>query len=219
MECGKCCSKQKNTLRQSVRRQANDAARPSGDKLLMDDKSPCNDIDFKIDQRQYTHTQEFINNLPYIVMMLLGAAIFIISFESPLWAYSGAIAYLVYAVTGTFWIMVFICPYCAYWNTRFCPCGYGTIAAKFRKKEAGNRFNEKFRKNIGVIVPLWFIPLFVGVPPIIRSFSWWLLFLLAAFILDAFVILPLFSIKHGCKACPQKNQCPWMKPKTNLSSQ
>ena len=181
----------------------------------MDDKSPCSDIDFKNDRHQYTHTQELVNNLPYIVMMFLGAAVFIISFESSVWAYLGAIAYLVYAVAGALWIMVFICPCCAYWNTRFCPCGYGTIAAKFRKKEAGNRFNEKFRKHIWVIVPLWFIPLLAGAPTIIRSFSWPMLLLLIAFVLDSFVILPLLSVKHGCKGCPQRNSCPWMGPETN----
>jgi len=198
-----------------IGRRTSDTTGFSGDKLLMDDKSPCNDIDFKNSQRQYSHIQELVNNLPYIVMMFLGAAIFIISFESLVWAYLGAITYLVYAVGGTLWIMVFICPCCAYWNTRFCPCGYGTIAAKFRKKEAGNRFNEKFRKHIWVIVPLWFIPVLSGVPVVIRSFSWPMLLLLIAFILNAFVILPLLSVKHGCKGCPQRNSCPWMGPETN----
>ena len=33
------------------------------------------------------------------------------------------------------------------------------------------------------------------------------------FAVDAFVVLPLLSVKHGCKGCPQKDVCPWMKIK------
>jgi hypothetical protein len=107
-----------------------------------------------------------------------------------------------------------VCPYCRYWNTRACPCGYGRIAAKFRKKKSVEAFSEKFKKHIPVIVPLWFIPILVGVPFVIRSFSWALLVLLVVFALDAFVVLPLVSRKYGCKGCPQKETCPWMKDKS-----
>jgi len=59
-------------------------------------------------------------------------------------------------------------------------------------------------------VPLWFIPILFGAAVIVRSFSWPLLILLAVFALDAFVVLPLFSTKHSCVSCPQKDSCPWM---------
>jgi hypothetical protein len=64
-----------------------------------------------------------------------------------------------------------------------------------------------------VIVPLWFIPLLVGVPVLISRFSCLLLALIVIFAVDAFIILPLISTKHGCKECPQKETCPWMKLK------
>lgn len=158
---------------------------------------------------EYSHAQELVNNLPYIAMTVLGAAIFIVGFENPVWGWIAAIAYVTYGVAGAFWIMIFLCPYCPRWNAT-CPCGYGRIAAKLREKKEDDRFKEKFKKHIPVIVPLWFIPILFGVGLVVRSFSWPLLILLAVFALDAFVVLPLFSTKHGCTNCPQRNSCPWM---------
>jgi hypothetical protein len=91
-----------------------------------------------------------------------------------------------------------------------CPCGYGRIAPKIRQIKDTSRFKEKFRKHILVIVPLWFIPVLVGAVLEVRSFSWSLLVLMIIFAIDAFVVLPLFSTKHGCADCPQKDSCPWM---------
>jgi hypothetical protein len=79
-----------------------------------------------------------------------------------------------------------------------------------RKGEV-NCFSEKFKRHIPVIVPLWLIP--VGAAAVVlvsESFSWWLLGMVIAFALDAFVILPLMSTKHGCRECPQREDCPWM---------
>jgi hypothetical protein len=86
------------------------------------------------------------------------------------------------------------------------------------ERKPGNRFNEKFKRHIPVIVPLWLIPVLAGVPLIIRTFSWPLLVLLVVFSIDAFVILPLFSRQHGCKECPQKDSCPWMGRKSKPAS-
>ena len=163
--------------------------------------------------REYTFAQELINNIPYIAMTVLGTAIFVVDFGSSTWGMIAAAAYLAYGVAGAFWIMIFVCPYCGYWNSRSCPCGYGRIAARFRKKSPVECFDEKFKKHIPVIVPLWFIPILAGLPVVIRSFSWTPLVLLIIFALDAFVVLPLVSTKHGCRECPQKDLCPWMKLK------
>jgi hypothetical protein len=167
---------------------------------------------------EYSHIQELVNNLPYIGMIVLGAAILIVGLDGSAWAWMAGVAYLTYGLAGTFWIILFICPYCNYWNTRSCPCGYGLIAAKLREREPGNRFNEKFKKHIPVIVPLWFIPVLAGLPLLIRGFSWSLLLLLIVFGLDAFAILPLSARKHGCKSCPQKDSCPWMGHKSKPAS-
>jgi hypothetical protein len=164
--------------------------------------------------REYSPAQELINNIPYLAMTVLGTVIFVAALGGSVWGLIAAGAYLAYGLMGAFWIMVFVCPFCGYWNTRFCPCGYGRIAAKFCKKKPIECFSEKFKKHIPVIVPLWLIPVLVGVPLVIRSFSWTLLVLLVVFALDAFVVLPLVSTKHGCKECPQRDSCPWMKRKS-----
>ena len=163
-----------------------------------------------VTMRQYSSVQELINNIPYITMTLLGTVIFIVTFDNLVLALTAAGAYLIYGIAGAFWIMVFVCPYCSYWNTRSCPCGYGRIAAKFRSKSAVDCFSDKFKKHIPVIVPLWFIPILVSSPVLVSRFSWLLLALLIIFALDAFVVLPLVSTQHGCKECPQKDTCPWM---------
>jgi hypothetical protein len=168
--------------------------------------------------REYSPAQELINNIPYLAMTMLGTVIFVATLGSSAWGLIAAAAYLAYGLMGALWIMIFVCPYCGYWNTRSCPCGYGRIAARFRKKKPIESFSEKFKKHIPVIVPLWFIPVLVGLPLVIRSFSWTLLVLLVVFALEAFVILPLVSTKHGCKGCPQKDSCPWMKDKAVQSA-
>ena len=148
-------------------------------------------------------------------MIVLGMAVLVVGFGESAWGLVGGGAYLTYGIAGAFWIMISVCPYCRYWDTRACPCGYGRIAAKLRGRQATDRFNEKFKKHIPVIVPLWLIPVLTGVPLVIYSFSWPVLILLIAFVLDAFIVLPLLSVKHGCKGCPQKVTCPWMGHKTS----
>jgi hypothetical protein len=160
--------------------------------------------------RQYSGSEALVNNLPYIAMALLGSAILLLGFHGSAWAWLAGGAYLLYGAAGALWIMIFVCPYCHFWNTTACPCGYGKIAARLRDKKDGERFREKFRTHIPVIVPLWIIPALFGVIVVVRSFSWSLLILLIIFAVDAFIILPLLSRKHGCSECPQKDDCPWM---------
>jgi len=173
--------------------------------------------------RQYSHAQELINNLPYIAMIVLGTAVLLLSINTLLWKWLAAVAYLIYGVAGVFWIILFLCPFCRYYDSSSCPCGYGRIAGRLRKSQIANRklqiansksqdcFDEKFKKHIPVIVPLWFIPVLVGVTAEFRTESIGLLALLIVFAVDAFVLLPLFSTKHSCKECPQRDSCPWMK--------
>ena len=167
--------------------------------------------------RVYSQVQVLINNVPYAIMTALGGAIILSGFGQSIWGRVGAAAYVLYGIVGALWIMVFVCPFCHYWNTRACPCGYGQIAARLREKKDGDRFAEKFKKHIPVIVPLWIIPVVAGAFALYRDFSWPLLVLLVGFGVDAFGILPLLSRKHGCADCPQKETCPWMGGKTEAS--
>jgi len=157
-----------------------------------------------------THLHEIIDNLPYLAMILIGATIFWVSLDALAWRWISAGLYLVYGVGGALWIMVFICPYCHFYDTRLCPCGYGQIATKLRPRADAERFAGQFKKHIPVIVPLWFAPLVVGGIPLVRDFSWLLAVLLLAFAVNSFVILPLVSKKYGCAQCSQKDNCPWM---------
>jgi hypothetical protein len=158
-----------------------------------------------------THWHEIIDNLPYLAMILIGAAIFWISLDAPAWRWISTGLYFVYGVGGAFWIMLFVCPYCHFYDTRLCPCGYGQIAAKLRAKKDGDRFAAQFRKHIPVIVRLWFLPLVAGGIPLFRDFSWVLAVLLLVFAVNSFAVLPLVSRKYGCAQCPQKEACPWMR--------
>jgi len=157
-----------------------------------------------------THWQELIDNLPYLAMLALGAAIFLVGPGGPTWRWVVAVGYVAYGVIGAFWIMAFVCPYCRFYGTRLCPCGYGWIAAKMRARRDPQRFAGQFRKHIPVIVPLWFLPLMAAGMGLYRAFSGIMLALLVGFVVCSFVLLPLLSRHYGCARCPQKRDCPWM---------
>jgi len=160
--------------------------------------------------RKYSHLQEFTDNLPYIVMTFLGSIVLFLGIDDLFWRYISSGLYILYGIVGAFWIIIFVCPYCHYFDTRLCPCGYGQIAAKLRSEKDGSRFIEKFRKHIPVIVPLWIIPVVAGTIFSVYNFSIWMLTLIVLFILNSFIVLPLLSRKYGCAHCPQKDMCPWM---------
>ncbi|MFH1022025.1 MAG: hypothetical protein V1809_01390 [Planctomycetota bacterium] len=156
----------------------------------------------------YTAGQVALANIPYALMLVLGAGVFVAA-----WGPDGrvpAALYAAYGLLGSLWIILFVCPYCHFHGTRSCPCGYGIIAAKLRRAQDGGRFAEKFRAHIPVIVPLWFIPPVVGGWGLVKQFTPALLVFVVLFALDAFLILPLLSRRRCCARCPQKTTCPWM---------
>ncbi len=170
-------------------------------------------------EQEFTHFQEFIDNLPYILMMILGALVFIIGSESSTikWLFAGL--YVFYGIAGALWIMIFVCPYCHYYDTRACPCGYGQISAKLRKVRDQSYFIGKFKKHIPMIIPLWIIPVVAGIIFLLKNFSLWLLFFVVLFAIDAYLVLPLLSRKYGCAHCPQKSTCPWMKKESKYAEE
>jgi hypothetical protein len=164
---------------------------------------------------EYSHLQEFIDNLPYIIMIVSGAIILFIGLEMSVYGWIALGLFILYGIVGALWIIIFVCPYCHYYNTRTCPCGYGQIAAKLLSKKDGNLFIEKFKKHIPIIVPLWVIPVLAGGIFLILAFSLWMLALIIIFAIDSFIILPLISRRYGCAHCPQKDTCPWMGSKNS----
>ncbi|RME90374.1 MAG: hypothetical protein D6766_13345 [Verrucomicrobia bacterium] len=160
--------------------------------------------------RKYTTSETIIANVPYVVMVLLGAVTLAYTGGWSAWRFAGVVGYLAYGIVGAVWIMVFVCPYCQYYASTGCPCGYGMISARIVTKGDRDCFVEKFRRHIFAIVPLWIIPVVCGGIALWRSFSWPLVGLVLAFVGEAWVVLPIVSKKHGCAECPQKEQCPWM---------
>ncbi|MGD8787608.1 MAG: hypothetical protein PVJ60_09310, partial [Phycisphaerales bacterium] len=86
------------------------------------------DSENTLSMRQYTPVQELINNIPYLTMTVLGTVIFLVGLGISTWGLITAVTYLAYGLAGALWIMIFVCPYCRYFDTRACPCGYGRIA-------------------------------------------------------------------------------------------
>jgi hypothetical protein len=160
--------------------------------------------------REYTHQETAAANLPYAAMILLGTATIALSFQFAPIAVAGALAYLACGVGGALWIMVFVCPYCVYFGTRGCPCGYGTIAARLAKKGERECFSQKFKRHIPVIVPLWLIPPVAGAVALAGSLRWGLLALVGVFVVNSYIVLPLLAKRHSCGDCPQRDTCPWM---------
>jgi hypothetical protein len=160
--------------------------------------------------REYTPFYVFVGKLPYAAMVALGAVILATGFDMVWWAWVAAGLYIVYGIAGPFWMIMFICPHCRNYG-KSCACGYGLLAAKLRPRGKTSLFGAKFRKHIPTIVPLWFIPVVAGGVAAALNFSWWLSALVAVFVLEAFVVLPLVSDKCECAHCLQQDACPWMK--------
>ncbi len=168
---------------------------------------------YQVTDQEYSNLQEFLDNLPYIVMIILGSLILFIGIELNAWKWISTGIYLLYGIIGAFWIILFVCPYCHFFGTKLCPCGYGKISSRLRQKKDDRLFTKKFKAHIPFIVPLWIIPTIAGGVFLIIRFSLQMLILLLLFIVNSFIILPLISTKYGCVHCPQRDTCPWMKSK------
>ena len=167
------------------------------------DTNSCKDTDeCKI---EYSALHVWMDNIPYIIMVLLGAYIIGLSFN-----YLLAGAFVLYGIAGTLWFIYFICPYCHYYGSKACPCGYGVISKAITAKKDETRFHSVFKRNILAIVPMWILPVAAGVYNMINAYSHLMLALTIIFMLDSYVILPWISRKYGCVDCPNKDECPWM---------
>ncbi len=161
-------------------------------------------------RKEFTHFQEFVDNLPYFLMTLIGGAILLVGSQFAAWGFAAGTAYVLYGIGGAFWIILFICPYCHFYDTRECPCGYGQISGRVRPKKDERQFKKKFKKHIPVIVPLWIIPVVAAILFLINRFDRIVLYLAIAFAINSFVFLPLLARLYGCGHCTQKDDCPWM---------
>jgi hypothetical protein len=149
-------------------------------------------------------------NLPYGIMILLGSAIFWLGPGAGWWRWLLSGLYLACGAGGTLWVTVLLCPYCRLYGSRRCPCGYDRIAVRLRPKKDDSLFDRHFKRRILGIVPLWIAPPLAAGAWLLGNFSYVLLVLLAVFLVHAFVILPVVSVRTSCARCPQKQDCSWM---------
>jgi hypothetical protein len=150
-----------------------------------------------------------LDNIPTLAMYVLGT--FIIYQASPLWG----VVFLTYSIGSIIWFWARICPYCHYYDTLGCPCGYGVIAAKIFPPKRDQKFSVVFKRNIVVLFPSWFVPTIVGIYLLIYHFSKPMLIQVILFCVIGFVLIPLISKQVGCKDCEVGEDCPWINKKNN----
>jgi hypothetical protein len=80
--------------------------------------------------REYTKLQTILANLPYGFMVFIGTGAIVYGIGFTPLARVAAGCYFVYGIVGTLWVMIFMCPYCNYFDSQGCPCGYGTLASQ-----------------------------------------------------------------------------------------
>ncbi|MCX6270286.1 MAG: hypothetical protein NTU44_03530 [Bacteroidetes bacterium] len=150
-----------------------------------------------------------LDNLPTLVLIILGALI-IFRLST-----IGAVGYVIYSLLSIAWFWAKICPFCHHYGTFSCPCGYGIISARLFKKREDKSFRKVFKQNIGVVFPTWFVPFIIAIYLLLTGYTREVLILTITFSLTGFIIIPLISRFVGCKNCDIKEDCPWMKKKTD----
>ena len=146
-----------------------------------------------------------LDNLPMLIMWVLGAIIF---------SYFGWLAFLTYIVYCLFsivWFVRYICTYCLNSRLGRCVGGLGNIAAALFVSNPPRLFRRQFAWNIAILFPVWFVPAIVAIYILLIDFSYAMLVLLVTFSIISFVILPMASKKSTCDDCTMKNVCPWSK--------
>ena len=78
---------------------------------------------------EYTGWQMVRANIPYVLMVGLGATLLALADVPRGWGLVEAGGLVLYGIVGSFWTMAFVCRYCAYYG-RACPCGYGLVSAR-----------------------------------------------------------------------------------------
>ncbi|MFO8050456.1 MAG: hypothetical protein R6V01_02000 [Thermoplasmatota archaeon] len=146
----------------------------------------------------------FTDLLPHLFTITLGS---LVMFSCSVWL---GIGYLVMSLLGVVWFWATICTRCRAYGSRACPSGYGRISALLFPMRKGD-FKRAFKRNIFSVALQWFVPLIVGIVCMFLHYSMVKVYLFTAFILVAFIYLPLASKGRGCSRCTQKGHCPWKK--------
>jgi len=151
-----------------------------------------------------------LDNLPTLVLITLGTLL--INKMSTV----GAAGYVIYSLFSIVWFWAKICPYCHHYDTYACPCGYGVISAKLFGKREYKSFKKVFKQNIGVVFPIWFVPIIAATYLLVTRYTQEVLILAIVFSKIGFIFIPLISKFVGCKNCEIKEECPWMKNRKKI---
>ena len=149
-----------------------------------------------------TFLRRLVNAHSHILVLFLGTLVMVL--VDPFLG----IAYLLISALGTLWFMWRICTHCYAYGNRGCRSGYGIVASRLFSRASKRNFRRAFKVNIISVGVQWFIPL-TSVYWLVTDFDPLLLIALIAFILAAFVYLPVSAGKGGCRSCPQRRDCPW----------
>lgn len=112
-------------------------------------------------KRESLRSIMFIENFPYVLMMLFGVVILLVGLQFSLIAWLSAGLYTICGIAGAFWIIVFVCPYCHNFGVS-CPSGHGQLSAKFMTKKDETLFSKKIRKNMPGFVLPFIVPVVAG---------------------------------------------------------
>ncbi|UCE39408.1 MAG: hypothetical protein JSW00_09355 [Thermoplasmata archaeon] len=145
-----------------------------------------------------------LHNLPTFSTYALGAVIMLFLG----WLFF--LVYVLYCIFSTLWFMRFICAHCPHFDNPKCPSGYARVAAKLFKERDSKKFNDTFRRHIGIVFPSWILPVLAGIYLLYYEFSITLLVLFSIFIIMGFIMLPVITKKYGCEDCNLKDSCPRM---------
>jgi hypothetical protein len=151
-----------------------------------------------------------MHDAPQIVMYIVGTWIFI-----PL-GYIWAIAYAIIAIVTNLWYMTMICPNCIYHGKTTGASLLCGISGSLARKGDMKLFARQFKKNIGVVITGWVLPLFGSGLLLYQKYGdttqlGYNIFMLTSFCIIAFFLLPK-AAEPGCRRCAMKNNCPWRKP-------
>jgi hypothetical protein len=131
-------------------------------------------------KRETRRSAMFVENLPYAIMILLGASIFLVTLNFSFTAWLSTAAYIIYGIVVVFWMATFVCPYCQNFGGT-CPSGHGQISARFKKKNDEKLFAKKINRSMPAIFPIYVIPIFGGLIFFVFSFNFLVLMFVVVF--------------------------------------
>jgi hypothetical protein len=144
-----------------------------------------------------------LDNSPYMATGILGAWV--------LWQlhWSMGVIELIASILGPLWMVMTVCKHCSLYGKASCLAGYGLLSARLVTKGDPAKFHDMFVHHTIPVMPMYFLPV-VGVVYMVIFNGYnipWVLFI--AFVIIAYVGVPLKARYITCAKCPKRADCPW----------